>query len=198
MNHKPKVTKQGTELPLTDLRGKPYMNVAYRLVWFREEHPDWGIETQLVEKTDKHAIVEASIINEQGRVIAKDRKLVTQASFQAFVEKATTGAIGRALALCGYGTQFDPEEFDEFEPKVPNQADACDTATSAPKKTSLAPPLEPEVALQLNKLLESLKLDKAFAIKRYGELFPKKHIKDMTTDECKQVIDSIYSESQMK
>ena len=28
--------------------GRDYLPVAYRLVWFREERPDWGIETQPV------------------------------------------------------------------------------------------------------------------------------------------------------
>ena len=26
--------------------GREYLPVAYRLVWFREEHPDWGVETE--------------------------------------------------------------------------------------------------------------------------------------------------------
>lgn len=195
MIHKPIITKAGTELPLTDMKGKPYLQVAYRLVWFREEHPDWTIKTHLAHPFNlEFALVEAEIFNEAGRLIASDRKCVTHKSFQAYVEKATTGAIGRALALCGYGTQFDPEEFDDET----NIQHVADTPVPRPKTGTLAAPLSPEVALELNKLLESLKLDKEYAIKRYGKLFPNKHIKDMTTDECKAVINSIYSESQMK
>ena len=29
--------------------GREYLPVAFRLVWFREEHPDFGIDTQVVE-----------------------------------------------------------------------------------------------------------------------------------------------------
>lgn len=42
-------TSKGTELPLLNLRGKQYFEVKFRLVWFREDHPDWSIETELDE-----------------------------------------------------------------------------------------------------------------------------------------------------
>ena len=39
-------TTKGTELPTIDLHGKPYLQVAHRIVWFREERPDWRIKTE--------------------------------------------------------------------------------------------------------------------------------------------------------
>src|SRR5687768_11763222 len=29
--------------------GKFYLPAAYRIVWFRDEYPDWGVQTDLVE-----------------------------------------------------------------------------------------------------------------------------------------------------
>ena len=29
--------------------GRTYLPVSARIVWFRQEHPDWCIETQIVE-----------------------------------------------------------------------------------------------------------------------------------------------------
>jgi hypothetical protein len=107
--HGVKKLKSGTELPLLDLRGKPYLQVAHRLVWFREEHPTWGVEARLVEFDKTHAVAEATITDETGRVIARDYKREEPAHFPDYMEKAITGSIGRALALCGYGTQFDPD-----------------------------------------------------------------------------------------
>ena len=43
-----KTTAKGTSLPILKLRGKDYLEVKWRLVWFREEHPDWSIETKIV------------------------------------------------------------------------------------------------------------------------------------------------------
>lgn len=105
-------TDKGIELPLLDLRGKPYLQVAHRLVWFRSEHPDWTIETALIESTDTHSISKAVIKDASGKVMATAHKQETRQGFADHLEKSETGAVGRALAMCGYGTQFAPE-FDE-------------------------------------------------------------------------------------
>lgn len=106
-------TEKGTELPLLNLRGKQYLEVKYRLVWFREEHPTWSIETQLVSVTDTSAYAKATIRDDTGRIIATSHKFESVQGFPDFIEKAETGSIGRALALIGYGTQFCADELDE-------------------------------------------------------------------------------------
>lgn len=105
MSHSVK-TPKGTELPLLNLKGKSYLQVAHRLVWFREEKPDWSIETSFIELADKKAVARAVIRDSKGTLIATAHKSETANDFPDFMEKAETGSIGRALALCGYGTQF--------------------------------------------------------------------------------------------
>jgi hypothetical protein len=108
-------TQKGTELPLMNLKGKNYLQVAYRLVWFREEHPEWSIETEYLSQDAQQAVARAVIKDLSGRIIAVAHKEESAKDFpQGHREKAETGAIGRALGLCGYGTQFEPE-FDEEE-----------------------------------------------------------------------------------
>lgn len=107
-------TPKGTELPLLILQGKPYLQVAYRLVWFREEHPHATIETKVIELNDKFTVFKAIICDESGRILATAHKREDVSHFKDNLEKSETGAIGRALALCGYGTQFAPE-LDEAE-----------------------------------------------------------------------------------
>jgi hypothetical protein len=102
-------TGKGTELPLLDLRGKPYLQVAHRLVWFREDHPDWGIETSIIEMTEEHSVAKAVIRDQAGKVMSTAHKQENKRGFADHMEKAETGAVGRALAMCGYGTQFAPE-----------------------------------------------------------------------------------------
>ena len=96
--------------------GKEYLPVASRLVWFRQEHPDWGIETRPVEiNVEKgYAVFEATVYNAEGKLMAKGTKMETARGFADYIEKAETGSIGRALAVCGFGTQFAPE-LDEGE-----------------------------------------------------------------------------------
>lgn len=107
-------TQKGTELPLLNLKGKDYLEVKYRLVWFREEHPDWGIETEVIRLENNACIGKATVKDATGRVLATSHKYEDSQGFSDYIEKSETGAIGRALALIGYGTQFAPE-LDEGE-----------------------------------------------------------------------------------
>lgn len=106
-------TPKGTELPVLNLKGKDYLQVAHRLVWFREEHPAWSIQSDLIKIENNYALAKATIKNEKGEVIATAHKREDASHFPDFIEKAETGSIGRALAYCGYGTQFCGDEIAE-------------------------------------------------------------------------------------
>lgn len=91
-----------------------YLPVAARLIWFRQERPDWSIETEPLHLDLENgvSIYRATIRDENGRIRAQATKMETRKDFFDFIEKSETGALGRALAMCGYGTQFT-NEFDE-------------------------------------------------------------------------------------
>jgi hypothetical protein len=98
--------------------GKFYLPAAYRIVWFREECMDWGVETQLIEGGQEagFATVQARIYNPEGRVIASGIKTETRQDFPAgWVEKAETGSIARALSVAGFGTQFSEDLYEDGE-----------------------------------------------------------------------------------
>lgn len=108
-------TKAGTELPILDLRGKPYLQVAHRIVWFREERPEWIITTEFLKLEESFCICRAVVSDDQGKARSMAHKREDAKHFPDFMEKAETGAIGRALAYIGYGTQFCADELDEGE-----------------------------------------------------------------------------------
>lgn len=95
------------------LKGKDYLQVAWRLVWFREDHPDYGINTEALSLTEDHAIFKTTITNENGIQLSSGHGSESKRDFGDFIEKAETKAIGRALAMLGYGTQFAADELDE-------------------------------------------------------------------------------------
>ena len=89
-----------------------YLPVAPRIAWFRKEHQDWSIITKATHLAKNVVIMKAIIKNAEGRIIATARKRETATRFPDYIEKAETGAVGRALAMCGYGTLQAPE-FEE-------------------------------------------------------------------------------------
>ena len=117
---------------------RDYLPVQWRLVWFREQFPNGTIETEMIHldpnrETEEEIEVwnEEKQINEKAikrangfaifRAVVKDgkggvstgTKSEKAASFPDYIEKSETGAIGRALAALGYGTQFAGDELDE-------------------------------------------------------------------------------------
>jgi hypothetical protein len=102
--------------------GGLYLPVRRRVGWMRGypvPHPDWTIDTiaeKVVEGTFKkvggkdsveggYARYRANIFDATGRLIASGTKTEYSERFLDFVEKCETGAIGRALAVTGYGTE---------------------------------------------------------------------------------------------
>lgn len=78
----------------------------------REEHPDWAIETEIISYDAESATMKAFVKNESGRILSTAHQTETKQGFPDYLAKAETAAIGRALALVSYGTQFAPD-FDE-------------------------------------------------------------------------------------
>lgn len=113
---------------------KDYLPVQWRLVWFREQCPQGTIDTEEIEvDLDREMEEEVFVWNsdkrrsekvvKRAKGYARYKAVVTDgkggratgtksekaASFPDYIEKAETGAIGRALAALGYGTQFAPD-----------------------------------------------------------------------------------------
>ncbi len=90
---------------ITIIDGGAYLEVKWRLVWLREQHPDAVIETNMVESSRDHAIFKASVQLPDGAA-ATGWGSEYREQFANFIEAAETKALGRALAALGFGTQF--------------------------------------------------------------------------------------------
>src|SRR5436305_8502418 len=127
---------------------RDYLPVQWRLVWFRSALPSGSIETEMLhldldrdteeevyvwnaerrrnEKITRRAkgfVIFRAVVKDGQGGIATGTKSEKAASFPDFIEKAETGAIGRALAALGYGTQFTGDEWDEAHRIVDSPVD---------------------------------------------------------------------------
>lgn len=99
------------ETGVINIHGREYQTVAYRVQRFREAHPLWTLATKIVSRDADCVVVEATISDEQGRLIAnghaEEYRKASQINKTAALENAETSAIGRALAALGLGgTEF--------------------------------------------------------------------------------------------
>ena len=102
--------------------GLLYLKAPYRVLWMRSEHKDWSIVTSIeYADWDKgFAVVRAVIMDGEGRILATAHSEESRGKLP-FLRKAETGAIARALALCGYGTQFGALDDEERTDSVPGE-----------------------------------------------------------------------------
>lgn len=99
--------KFNAQSKLTKMQGKDYLEVKWRIAWFRDEHPKGSIITEIVSD----GVIKATIVDGDGKLLATGHgtpKMQGVAKSRPF-EGAETAAIGRALAHAGYGTQFADE-----------------------------------------------------------------------------------------
>jgi hypothetical protein len=123
---------------MMQLSNKDYLPVAWRLVWYREQCPEGVITTEMlhldldreteevvmvwneqtrkkerqIRKANGFCIFKATVTDGHGGS-AQATKSEKAASFPDYIEKCETGAVGRALAMLGYGTQFTADELNE-------------------------------------------------------------------------------------
>lgn len=121
---------------LRQLRGRgggDYLDVKWRLLWLRKEHPDAELITEMVEHDQQMAIFKATVTLPTGGK-ATGYGSETANDFPDFIEKAETKAIGRALNALGFGAQFG-ERGDEpatVPPGRPSQERPAGRSGSVP------------------------------------------------------------------
>lgn len=116
--------------------GGKYYKASARVAWFRENHPYWTIETEVLQTGQQGNLVKATIINDKtGLVVATAHKFSKASSDDNALTKTETGAVSRAITLCGFARPDDEEleEFDDLiqQPQAQSQTQPRQTRTPA-------------------------------------------------------------------
>jgi hypothetical protein len=137
---------------LVNLRGRPYLEVKYRLLWLRSEHPEAVVHTELMahDRERRWALFRATVTvvarGPDGPVLASATGWGQEDAqgFGDYLEKAETKALGRALAALGYGTQFcEDHEAHEFGAAIGPPAPAGVDAPAGPGRGPARPTSSP-------------------------------------------------------
>jgi hypothetical protein len=122
---------------IVNIKGRDYQTVAFRVQKFREAHPDWSIVTQIVHRDENEVVMVATILNDQGRILAtghaEEKRKASQINSTSALENCETSAIGRALAGAGFGgSEF--ASANEVQNAIQQQSPGVDKAVAAIKE----------------------------------------------------------------
>tara|TARA_Y100001973_G_C5205664_1_gene341351 strand:+ start:1478 stop:2026 length:549 start_codon:yes stop_codon:yes gene_type:complete len=127
-----------TQLKTIKIKGKEYVEVNERLMYFREHYPNYSLTSEVIEKTDNSILILASIMDEQGRVVAnglaEEEKGSTFINKTSYVENCETSAWGRCLANFGIGLKTSIASAEEVQNAISNQ-DKVSSKTPEKKST---------------------------------------------------------------
>lgn len=101
---------------MTKVGGKDYLLVQGRVVWLEQTVERYSIQTEVVELTAQRCVckVDVMLYGDDEHTFVRQASAIgseTPQDFTDYIEKAGTKALGRALALLGFGTQFAHLEF---------------------------------------------------------------------------------------
>ena len=107
-----------------DIHGKIYLTVARRINDFRDQHPNYGIHSEVISVDTSSVLVKSVITDETGREIssgiAEEIRSASKINKTSAVENCETSAVGRALAFFGMaGTEI--ASADEVQAAIAQQ-----------------------------------------------------------------------------
>ena len=110
---------------VVNIRGKQYQTVALRVQQFRQDHPNWSIQTEVFERTNEYVVMKASILDDTGRVLAtghaEEYRKSSSINATSALENCETSSLGRALAALGYLGGGEFASADELQNAINNK-----------------------------------------------------------------------------
>lgn len=112
----------------TNIKGKQYVQVNERILYFRSEYPEWSILTEVVSITEDEVMCKATVLDPDGEVRftghAHEEKQASYINKTSYVENCETSAVGRALGMMGIGIETSIATAEEVKQAVNTQANA--------------------------------------------------------------------------
>ena len=112
----------------TNIKGKSYVQVNERILFFRSEYPEWSIQTDIINIDEDQVLVKAYVYDSEMNLRftghAHEEKQASYINKTSYVENCETSAVGRALGMMGIGIETSIATAEEVTQAVNTQANA--------------------------------------------------------------------------
>lgn len=119
------IQKASASIKTTDIRGKQYAEVNQRIKAFRMLCPNGCITSEILSNADGVVIMKASVIDEEGKLLgtgtAYEKEGSSNINKTSYIENCETSAVGRALAMCGFGIDLSVASYEEVSNAIEQQ-----------------------------------------------------------------------------
>ena len=169
------------QLKTIDIHGKGYVQVADRIKYFRENHENGSIITEMVSNVDGVVIFKANIVIDQvvrATGFAFEKEGSSNINRTSHLENCETSAIGRALGIFGIGLDGGVASAEEVK-EAKEQQDLIDEAVG-------------RYALELREAIGESNEDVVFDIIK--EINKKPHAKSIKDDIWNLHLDKLQKE----
>ncbi len=151
-----------TKLKTINIKGKEYVEVNERLKYFRANYPNFSLVTEVLQCTEEHCVMKATVLNEHGIAIATGHAHETKGSSfinkTSYIEVCETSAWGRALGNFGIGIDSSVASADEVNNAIKMQES---TTPSLKNKTTGKKKLNTK---QFNAMMEHIRDGQALLV----------------------------------
>lgn len=108
-----------------DIKGKDYVPVTERLLYFRKHFPDWKIVTEIIKLDQAFVLMKAAVLDADGvtraTAHAYEKENSSFINKTSYIENCETSAVGRALGILGIGIDTSLASYEEVATAVKNQ-----------------------------------------------------------------------------
>jgi hypothetical protein len=137
------ICKANETIKTTDIKGKAYAEVNQRIKAFRMVYPNGTINTELLSNENGVCVFKASVYdNEEDTLLlgtghAYEKESSSFINKTSYIENCETSAVGRALAMAGFGIDTSIASAEEVGNAINNQQSKEDVLKGAKAKTEV-------------------------------------------------------------
>lgn len=119
------IRRANESIRLTPIKEKDYAEVPQRIKAFRMICPNGSIVTEMLSNDGEICIFKATVSDDNGMILGtgtafenKNNGFINKTSY---IENCETSAVGRALAMCGFGIDLSIASYEEVANAIENQ-----------------------------------------------------------------------------